>query len=163
MKNAFTLVELMIVIVIIIILAVAGTGAYSAARQRLIPDIEADKIIAMLNTLRSTAKSSALCEGVIFEKNGEMQITEAPYINPSQPCGQTRAQRASFSKSVSLTKIMVDEAEHDTLQLQFIPPQGNIDFSLEGGQTILTIAATNAPENFKTIIINKQSGVIEKK
>lgn len=168
MKHAFTLIEIMVVIFIILIFAVIGTGAYSAVRQRLIPDIETDKVIAMLNSLRSTARSSGMCEGLIFTKNAPMQRTESAYVNPSQPCAEPTTKIATpFTQSVALSAITIDNTSRDTIQVQFIPPQGSLDFALQQGETgaqaVLTIASANAPENFKTVVINKLSGVIEKK
>lgn len=163
MKKGFTLIELLIVIGIIIVLAVAGAASYSTARQNIAVDLEADKFVVLLNTLREESKTSAKCAGITFEKNKIPTKTEANYKNKTQKCaGQAKVSSINLSPEISVSGLNLDETQHDVFSVTFIPPFGAAQFAPDATEAEIILSAKSKSYLSRAILINKITGKIEK-
>lgn len=163
MKRAFTLIELLIVIGIILTLAVFGVGSYSAARQNIALDLEADKIVALLQTLREQSRTSAKCAGITFEKGKIPSQIEAKYQNSKQKCAaKVGVSDVSLNPEIILSEIQLDGAVRDVFSVVFVPPHGEAEFTPESSEAVLTLKIKSKEYLSREILINRISGKIEK-
>lgn len=163
MKKGFTLIELLIVIGIIIVLAVAGAASYSTARQNIAVDLEADKLVALLNTLREESKVSAKCAGITFEKGKTPSKTEANYKNKTQKCaGQAKVSEINLSPEIRISELNLDETQHDVFSVIFIPPAGSAQFAPDAAEAEIILSVKSKSYLSRTVLINQATGKIEK-
>ncbi|MBI4994250.1 hypothetical protein HZC21_01225 [Candidatus Peregrinibacteria bacterium] len=160
---AFTLIELLIVIGIIIVLAVAGIASYSTARQNIAVDLETDKLVALLHTLREQSRTGAECAGITFEKGETPSKIEAAYKNKIQKCaGKVNVSDVILSPEIVLTELNLDEAARDVFSVTFIPPHGTAQFAPEGEEVEIILSVKSKFYLSRTILINRATGKIEK-
>lgn len=87
-KNAFTLVEMLIVIAIVAILAFVAVSSFGIARQQARRDIAIDSLVSELRAQQGVAKSGRLseeqknvCSGMLFlTEDPFVQVLEMPYV-----------------------------------------------------------------------------------
>lgn len=163
MKKAFTLIELLIVIGIIITLAVFGIGSYSAARQNITLDLETDRIVALLQTLREQSRTSAKCAGITFEKGKMPTKIEAKYQNSKQKCANKMGvSDVNLSPEITLSGLQLDGVARDVFSILFVPPHGEAEFTPESSEAVLTLKIKSKNYLSRDILINRISGKIEK-
>ena len=164
MKKGFTLIEILVVIGIIVMLATIGLGVFSGARRNLTLDLETDKLIAVLQSLRTASQTQCLCVGLRFERNKSPQKITTSYRNRVQKCDPNETREAfSWPKEIALADLALDETSRDNLEILFIPPQGNLQFKPAGESAQLTLAITSPTMISKKILLHAPTGRIEKK
>ncbi len=155
--HAFTLLEILIVISIIMIIALMGIGSFSAARQNLVVDLETDNVVALLYSLRDSARNQPKCSGIVFA------LQQAPKRITSGCGKEVTTERAALSAEVTLQKIMLDGSEREEMTLLFTPPFGTMQFSHGGREATLIFGLKNKPALSRTVIVDRETGRIEKK
>ncbi|GEM_PF-4515265 len=164
MKKGFTLIEILVVIGIIVMLATIGLGVFSGARRNLTLDLETDKLIAALQSLRTTAQTQSLCVGLQFERSKSPQKITAAYRNRVQKCDSNETREAfPWPKEIAFADLLLDETSRKDLSVWFIPPQGNLQLQPPGKSAELTLAITAPTMISKKISLHAATGRIEKK
>lgn len=156
--------EIILVLGIILMLAAIGLGVFSGARQNLSIDLETDKLIAAFNSLRANAQAKAECFGIAFEQNKQPQKITAPYLNRIQGCGADENRSTlPWQKEITVSDLILDGGSKNEFAVWFMPPNGKLRLSPDGasGEIILAIASPAAVS--KKIVLNPNTGVIEKK
>lgn len=163
MKNAFTLIELIIVITILIIITAVGVGAYSGIRRTLLIDLQADTLVTILGNMQSEVKNAPRCVGIRFEQDKAPQRIEAAYSSGTRTCGQV-ALVSSFALPAELrvAQVRADLAPTKTLSILFTPPHATV--SLQPGSSLgdIIVALKNDAKRYRTVRVHKATGVIEK-
>lgn len=158
MKNAFTLLELVVVISIIVIMSVIGISNYRSAKENLTIGLETDKLVSLLQSAREETRTTPRCVEIHFEKNSPPQKRTGVYKNPVEGChfGDTEYVRADTADGVITL---------DTLSVVFVPPNGSILLK-EGGLRLglaaakIQISSSKNPSLIRTIYINPATGEI---
>lgn len=168
--SAFTLVEILIVISIILIVSAIGAGAYSSARKSLALDLETDRIVAMLHSMRTAAQiaqrnAAPKCHGVKFRRNEEPQKIETAYSDPIHGCEDAENLISTNAENAIVAgNILLDGNSENDLSVLFAPPRGAMKFNrIIGKNAEITIALKRGASRPKVIAINRESGKIEKK
>ena len=162
-RKAFTLIELLIVIGIIITLAVFGIGSYSAARQNMTLDLEADRLVALIHTLREQSRTSPKCAGITFEKGKMPTEISAKYQNSKQKCAaKVNVSDVVLAPEIILSALKLDDTDRDVFSVLFVPPQGEAEFMPESSSAQLTLKIKSKNYLSRDILINRISGKIEK-
>lgn len=157
MKYAFTLIEILLVLSVILIVATLGIGSYTAARQNMAIDLEADRLVVLFHELRDASRTGTRCFGLRFEKNEDPQKIEAAYRNPRQGCDPNETNSPlSWSPEISV-------AQENTVSVLFIPPHGNIKIQPDADAAEVTLALKKVPQKTRTIMIEPSTGKIWKK
>lgn len=171
-KNGFTLIEIIIVISIILIISGIGIGIYANSRKHLVVDLDADKLIALLHSLREEAKtaSPAKCLGIRFSNDETPLKIESSFDSDSQSCASERSasniQRSASSiqwgAETVIADILLDSSTADDLSVLFVPPFGEIEFSPAGSESEITLSFKRNPSFFKKINLNSLTGKFQK-
>lgn len=154
----FTLIELLIVISIILIISTLGIGSYRSMRSAITIDLEADKFVALLQSLESQTRSTSQSKGpqcieVVFQKNSMPQQHTASYKNAVDGCDW------DSQKNLPLG-LAADVVVTSDVTVRFTPPEGRMKIMPEAG--VLTIALKQNPSMMRTISLNASSGTIQK-
>lgn len=164
--KAFTLIEILIVVSIILVISAVGIDIYSSSRKNLVTDLESDKLVSMLHTIREEAKSSSpsKCVGIKLAKNENPQKIESPYLSAQKACSDSiNTAPMSWNSEAVISEIAVDDSQKKYLSVLFSPPFGEMQFLGGNGATAqLTVAFKANTQYFKKISINKASGRFEK-
>lgn len=156
MKHAFTLIEILLVLSVILIVAMLGIGSYTAARQNMTIDLEADRLVILFHELRDASRAGARCFGIRFEKNENPQKIEAAYQNPRQGCDPNETSSPlPWSPEISV-------ARENAVSVLFIPPHGNIKIQPDADFAEVTLALKKVPQKTRTITIEHATGRIWK-
>lgn len=174
-REAFTLLEILIVISIITMVSLMGAGSYKLARRGIAIDLQGDKIVVLLNQyrdlskFRDTSKESSTCHGLYFKKGEMPQKVEAPYNPATRTCSD---QTTTTLLSDWPSDIVVNTLESDILPLEqatifFSPPRGRMIFD-NNAQSAHEIRATitfhgGASTALRSIVINRDTGTVEKR
>lgn len=166
--HAFTLVEILVVIAIIAIFAVIGLGSYRGARNTLVIDLEADKLVAFLQSAREETREAPHCVVIQF-LGGALERYQVPFINPVAGCGEIPQNGATispisfpFDKDVSLAGIILDGKQQTSAKIIFSPPNGRISFGPAGAQESLSLGLNSVPGLIRTVTVTSATGQIEK-
>lgn len=126
-RHAFTLIELLIVISVIGILATMAVTAYGTIRVNMAVDLQADKLVAQLHTLRAQAKTQPLCFGVQFN-GARPNVVQAPYIRKDRSCDEENItmNRLEWPNDISIVDMRVDAAAAENTTAWFVPPEGKL-------------------------------------
>lgn len=162
--HAFTLIELLITISILAIIVTISIGSYSYARRGIVLDLESDKLIARLNTVRDSSKVSASCKGLRIQRSGVLEELSAPYSYEQRTCGEFKVDRQfTTAPEVLVSKILSNAGDVAATTVNFIPPQGVVS-SIPPATIIEVTLGLKAGAPFtKTIIVNTVTGSITKK
>lgn len=161
----FTLIEILIVISIILIISSIGILNYTAVRKNMAIDLETDKIVQTLNSMREETKSLGRCVGVKFEESKMPVRLEAPFKKEIKGCDATVAETA-MPQFQELFAVNLDEdgREMPDWSVMFVPPFGTMRFSPDAIDFAkATFALKNAEQNTRTVSLEPVSGRIEKK
>lgn len=163
-KQGFTLVEIIIVIGIILVIAGIGIGAYGNARRGIAVDLESDKIIATLHSLRSESQSVTRCVGIVFKKNQTPRRIESAYLNAVDGCDAISESRPLIlDENIVVSALTLDGGQRSEFSVLFAPPLGTMRFIPSAGEGLLTISTKAGSASARTIALNSQTGKIEKK
>ncbi|MEK7524041.1 MAG: hypothetical protein AAB588_03330 [Patescibacteria group bacterium] len=160
---AFTLLEIVIVIGIILLLATLGIGSYSAARRSLTIDLETDKLVQLVSSLREISKTSPQCAGIRFETNRPSQKIVYAYKNSVEGCEKNGILTpTNGSSEVTITGIQQGTVIVKTASLLFTPPLGTLQIQPTAENLSITLALKNSPTVRRTISFELTTGKIEK-
>lgn len=172
-KTGFTLIELMIVISIILILSTLGISSYRSVRASLVLDMEADKLVLLLQgfeaqTRVSSNSQGARCIRAVFDPEKSPQQYTAIYRNAVQGCDWDKA-------TVSNIALSEDVAIENRVVVSFIPPRGQIQVDVSSlgrsvapagtfdlQKTALILSLKRNPETIRHVVLNQISGTIQK-
>ena len=160
--RAFTLIELLIVISIIMIIATVGITSFSSARMGLVVDLESDKLVSLLHTLRNETRAKSKCFGIAFEKNKPPQKIEAAYKNPVEGCDKPVSSTLQFDPDLVLTDVKLDARAQNAMSVTFVPPYGTMQFEPHGNDLELALSLRTGAYVAQTIRISSTTGKIEK-
>ena len=169
-REAFTLLEILIVLAIITTIAVMGAGSYRLARRGIAIDIQSDKIVVLLkpyrdsSKFRDASKSTSYCYGMRLEKGVGPQRVEAPYDNAQRKCGeQAVTAMADWPTDIIITGIETDTIPVEHAVVLFAPPRGRMDLDPSAREIRATIGFENNASNAtRTLSISRDTGTIEK-
>lgn len=160
---AFTLIEILIVISIILIIASMGIGAYSSARRGITVDLESDKIVATLHSFRSEAQNTSKCIGMIFQKGKTPRRIESGFLNMVDGCDTTSGSSPlPFDSDIAVSALTLGINQRGEFSVLFVPPLGIMQFVPSAGDGSIEIS-TKTSSSKRTIVLNSQTGKIEKK
>jgi prepilin-type N-terminal cleavage/methylation domain-containing protein len=134
-KDAFTLVELLLVITIIGVLTATVMVDFRDAKERREVSVLADQSLALLQQTHANIRSGKvegedyLCEGGYFELGKVPEVASMPYIDGE--CDFSQVSREGFGLypgSAELGLASVGGVQLDVLWMLFEPPDGDISF-----------------------------------
>ncbi|PJC36638.1 hypothetical protein CO046_04450 [Candidatus Peregrinibacteria bacterium CG_4_9_14_0_2_um_filter_53_11] len=165
-KAGFTLLELIIVITVLMLVTALGLGSYGLARASLIMDLQSERLVATLNSLRDQAKTHTDCIGVDFTNDAYPELLRQPYTNPREGCSGDieRTEFPNWSKDVVTSQLSLDGRELSTpLVIFFIPPTGVVRIDPAAQVTTITISLTRyGYVRERTIEIDATTGRIQR-
>lgn len=164
MKKGFTIIELLIVIAVIGIVAGLGVSAYSVARRAIAIELQADSLVAELQSLREDSKRSSVCVGIrLAEKEVPQKIT-APFKNKIEGCGEANSQEfLLWPADTAISFLQLEGRPTKKYDILFVPPLGSIRLSSDAAQAHVWLSLKRAPElNERIVEITALSGVIHK-
>lgn len=163
MKKAFTLIEILIVISIILIITSIGIGSYTMVRKNMTVDLETDKLVAVMHSLRETSRTEVKCAGLKLTKNSPPEKIEALYKNAVDGCDETETlSEIDWSNEIIISEIALDGIKHNVASVIFVPPMGNMQLKPTASKSDITLALKNGNYKTKTISLDKLTGKIEK-
>lgn len=154
MRQGFTLIEMLIVLTIIAVLAVVSVSSYDVVRRQARLQVIGDTLVSTLKeqqNLARSGKTSALdalstdrqlmCHGMRFEKNGAVEVVEAPFVgvdttirsDKSNFCLMNKAKKTPMTLQEKFSVVSLDRygTPVDTLAVMFTPPFGDTLIGLE--------------------------------
>lgn len=164
-NSAFTLIEILIVIAIILIMTAVGLDIYSSSRKFMVVDLESDKLIALMRSIREESKAlrPAQCVGIEFSVNNTPQKVYSDYNSDARDCGNARTTSPiTFGGEAAISAITLNNSSRTNLTLNFAPPFGEMELSETGNTGEITVAFRTNTNVFKKIYFNRMSGNITK-
>lgn len=153
MKRAFTLIEIIFVIAVILLVASLGVGGYTASRRNMAIDLETDRLVVLLHELRDASKKGNVCHGLRLKKNEAPRKIEKAYLNKKSGCGgEEKQSEISWEGEVETTE----------LSIIFIPPHGEMKIEPVNEKTEVQVNLKKSSGTKRTIILEPQTGKIEK-
>jgi prepilin-type N-terminal cleavage/methylation domain-containing protein len=163
MIRAFTLIEIIFVIAVILIIAALGAGSYGAARRSMAVDLEADTLVASLHQFRDASRVQPKCAGVRFTKNTSPKKIETAYLNSKQGCDANETlSELVWPDEVIISKLVLGDAEQNSLSILFIPPHGTMKIVPANEKTEVSIAFKANTTHSRTVVLEPKTGKIEK-
>lgn len=160
--------EMLVVIAIITILAFVGLNSYRSSKANLALNLETDKIIAELNSMRSKVKSPIrgerpICEGAAFSKDSAPQKISGEYAGPKAGCAQFTLYGSGLTQETAVYSLKADSTEVNSLTVFFTPPSGAMKISAvaekhEIAEIILSLKTNTSAR--RAILINASTGSI---
>lgn len=154
-NRAFTLIEILVVISIILVLSGIGIANYRSARHSVMLDLEADKLVVLLQNSQTETRAKSLCIEVKFEKNKAPEKREGT-LQRKEKCdfGTTPYTRLNIGHDVTSLSDLV---------LVFIPPKGKIQTYPGTIESDIKISFNREQAVSRTVTINRISGAINRR
>lgn len=150
----FTLVEILVFLTIVLIISIVGISSYTSSRRSMLLNIESDRIVSLLHSMREISQTQAKCLGIRFEKDKTPQGIESIYLNKVQKCSPDEK-----PYPIALENEIISQ---QSLSVMFIPPAGNMQILPIGVEPRVTMALKLTTSIPTTITLNSQTGKIEK-